>query len=97
MTDQNPTMDLNELAPLFGTLVVTQLDVLWTEPCCPHCCAPCAVLQTLDEAGQLDDAVRLAPEHHRDSDWWIDGRVDRTWLYSRWTCLSHPPCSPLHI
>lgn len=72
-----------------GTLVVHQLNELWGYTCCPHCCAPCGVIEQLEIDNALDRAVLCAPDDLvRGRGWWnADGRfVDREWLYSRWVC-----------
>ncbi|HWB36943.1 MAG TPA: type II toxin-antitoxin system HicB family antitoxin [Rugosimonospora sp.] len=66
---------------------LNQLDG-WDHPqddhgCCPYCCAPCASLKALDEAGQLDDAVRPIADGYV---WWDSdtGAVDRGWMARAW-------------
>lgn len=51
--------------------------------CCPACCAPCAAVKALLDAGQLDDAVR---ERGPGWNWWDDtnNRVDRDLLVRAW-------------
>jgi hypothetical protein len=64
-------------------LAESALDQLWDARqddgcCCPDCCGPCAALEKLLEADQLDALS-----------WWVTdhlGRsgVDRDWLRSSW-------------
>lgn len=74
-------------------LVEAALDQIWygeqeedSLGCCPTCCAPCAALKALLDAGTLDDAVR----HRTTSSWWdaTNGRVDRDWLSKAWRMTS---------
>lgn len=56
------------------------------EGCCPECCAPCAALKQLLDAGQLDDIARPYYEAGggQGSDIWVDGQVDRELLKRAW-------------
>lgn len=61
--------------------------------CCPKCCAPCGAVQILDNEGILDSLVQEWQEYDdgekvfRDDvpEWFVAGKVDRTWLYNQWT------------
>lgn len=78
----------------FAILVVGALDELWFFPCCPECCAKCAVLSNLLVAGELDEVVRHAPaETFESSDWFKTGRVLRSWLYGQWDLEGHKCCA----
>lgn len=103
-----PEFDLQPHAAGFATLVVHQLNMLFGEPCCADCCAPCAFVRKIAEDDTLEKIIALAPIHlHRH--WigvngsgpgpedttdihWADGQIDRAWLNSRWDCTSHPRC-----
>lgn len=64
----------------------------WLDPagCCPDCCAPCSVVRELDHEGKLDAIVTAAPKHLWDNHaWWKDSSVDRTWLYSVFSCPNY--------
>jgi hypothetical protein len=70
-------------------LVAGHLDFLYVddqaEGCCPECCAPCRALKQLLDAGQLDNLARPYYEGEgRDSEVWLDGRVDREFLNRAW-------------
>lgn len=80
------TVDNTTLAGLVAH-ALNQLDG-WDQPqddhgCCPYCCAPCASLKALDEAGQLDNAVRPIADGYV---WWDAnaGTVDRGWMARAW-------------
>lgn len=86
-----------------GILVVCALGKLaWpgdieagrADRCCPACCAQCALLKELLEAGVLTTVVKQAPEHMwgDNLDWWKDGQVDADYLRANWACTSWPPC-----
>ncbi len=89
-----------------GLMVIVTLDLLWSKTawiavteekdlpaCCPHCCAPCGLLDELARSDRLDAMVRLAPtEHFASRAWWRDNRVDRQWMQTAWGCTAHPPC-----
>lgn len=59
--------------------------------CCPDCCTPCYALMFLEQENVLDSIV-LNWEEYDDGtkvfdvppSWWIDGKVDRDWLYGSW-------------
>lgn len=69
----------------FAIMVVGVLDELWQAPCCPSCCAQCAVLANLLVAGDLDWTVLQAPpEMIEDRTWFRGNRVQRAWLYGQW-------------
>jgi hypothetical protein len=53
--------------------------------CCHVCCAPCSSLYYLDRMGLLDVVVRGWPEGLAGSDMFVDGCVDRAWMYRQWT------------
>lgn len=57
-------------------------DDLWG--CCPTCCAPCGALLYLDRSGVLDLVLAEWPEGLDGSGVFVDGRVDRGWLYRQW-------------
>lgn len=80
-------------------LVQHNLNQLWSQsedpevrdsdglqPCCPRCCGPCEALQTLLDAGQLDDLAAPGSFGLVDDAWWDfkRARVDRKWLESAW-------------
>lgn len=76
----------------YARLIHAVLDQLWYasdfQPdgmgCCHICCAPCAALYYLDCEGILDPILAEWPEGAR-NDKFVDGRVDRTWMYAQWT------------
>jgi hypothetical protein len=72
------------------------LSELYTseDGCCPKCCAPCEALQILDEQGVLDLVVQEWEEYSDGQkvfgpismpSWFVDGKVDRSWMYNQWT------------
>lgn len=72
---------------LFALMVQACMDHLGdadqAEGCCPRCCASCAAIRGLLDAGILDGAGRSAG---LGSAWWdpIFRQVDRSWLGSAW-------------
>lgn len=60
--------------------------------CCPKCCLPCRALQILDGEGVLDVLIQEWDEYDDGTKvfaastppWFVDGKVDRSWLYSQW-------------
>ena len=89
----NWPLTMSALERHFATFVISAINAVWTEPCCADCCAPCHSLRELAQSGDLDAVVMTAPEHlWRGSEWWVDGKVDREWLFSRWDCTSRPRC-----
>jgi len=71
------------------------LNELWIDDlgCCPKCCTPCAALKALDDDGILD-AVVLEWHEYQDGTkvfrddtppWFVNGKVDRSWMYHQWT------------
>lgn len=68
-------------------------DDLFTDGCCPCCCAECGVVRDVEHSGNLDEFITRAPDFMwASSAWWRDGRVDRIWLYAVWDCQSRPHC-----
>lgn len=71
------------------------LNELWvdTEGCCPKCCIPCAAVKALDDEGILDALIREWEEYadgtkvfrEDTTPWYVEGVVDRIWLYNQWT------------
>lgn len=74
-------------AQVAAFLIAGALDDLWyadqEEGCCPQCCAPCAALKQLLDAGRLDDLVRPYEEQFS-SETWLNGEVDRNFLARAW-------------
>lgn len=73
-------------------------ELYYQHTCCLRCCAPCAVLKYLDEEGILNEVVKLWETYsdgtpvlkEKDPAWWVNGEVDRDWLYSSWRdCVYH--------
>ncbi len=69
------------------------LDALWAvsdfQPdgmgCCPTCCAPCGALLFLDRDGVLDAVLDEWAEGARASSIFLNGRLDRDWMYRQWS------------
>lgn len=91
-----PDIDRDEA---FGILVVHQLNTLYRDSdhtveaaCCADCCAACGVIRDLAaNDDDLEQAIASAPAHLA-APWLNSGRIDRTWLASRWDCTSRPRC-----
>lgn len=85
--------NVNSRLQAYAMLAHAALDLL-DDKCCPACCAPCGALKYLDEEGILDqvllnwdeydDGTKIFSEENA-PDWWVDGKVDRDWLYKTWT------------
>ncbi len=62
--------------------------------CCPECCAPCAALKELLDAGTLDQWTLAWPDTLHSNAWWDDSRqrVDRDWLARNWANADNLGC-----
>lgn len=59
--------------------------------CCNGCCASCAILADLIDNNTIDEVIKLAPDHqYQRSDWWVDGKFDRTWADAWWRTIECP-------
>jgi hypothetical protein len=89
MADESPTSRVEA----YAMLAQHALSSLWADSdfqpdgmgCCHICCAPCAALLCLDRTGVLDLVLREWPEGMTGSDMFIDGSVDREWMYRQWS------------
>jgi hypothetical protein len=80
-----------------GWLVAGHLNQLYSADqdlgCCPVCCGPCSALKALAESGQLEECLG---DTAAGCDYWVDGRVDRSFLTRAWRmtcCHEHSPTS----
>jgi len=65
--------------------------------CCTECCAACAVLSDLTTSDLIDAVIAHSTIGHESYDWWVNGKLDRSWLDIAWNlhlCPNHEHLDP---
>lgn len=62
--------------------------------CCPKHCASCVALKFFDSEGTLElilrnwdeytDGTKIYDNPDHAPSWWVDGKVNREWMYEQW-------------